>query len=552
MIERSHVGFRRRVPAPSPPRFLRNDKIGRNCALLAVVLAFPALGTTPLNAEGFSTKTAPTLTTSRVMSMECRYYTELLGIYSKSSMERQLEPIIDTEVDTVICCPSGWRFFNFPSSVDLTWKEPGKHPRNHKLYPNWNKMVDNLATGGDPLKDALESTRRLKKQFVISCRMNDNHYVHIEEFPTHNNFWREHPEYRLGNDSNAYSLSDGARIFNYLVPEVRDFYFSVLEELCTKYDVDGVELDFQRAPRFFHDAEVDRGRAVMTAYVKRIREMMDRIGEMRGRHLRLCVRVMHTVKENDKIGLDVLAWDAAGWLDGITVSSGYAHTADVGIEGFVDKRNKARVYGELNYLSLQVDGTGHDAKDRRYLTPEAYRAATLSYLERGADGVSFFNTYCIPQPMLGKLTANLLRNYKDLDLLQRSDKDYISYATGNTMFGRVFPARDERAFDMFVADEMPGYCKRAVLRFETKAPCQDCPVEAWVNGVKLSEYATHEAELFPPVMINKASPKEGNLKFFAVSVETLRFGINRVEVRNADRIAHPCLFVSAELALYMK
>ena len=161
--------------------------------------------------------------------------------------------------------------------------------------------------------------------------------------------------------------------------------------------------------------------------------------------------------------------DAAGWLDGITVSSGYVHTADVGIEGFVAKRKRARVYGELNYLSVQVAGTGHDAQDRRYLTPEAYRAATLSYLERGADGVSFFNTYCIPQPELNKLTAALLRNYKDLGALQRSDKDYLSYATGSTMFGRIFPAKDERAFDLFVADAMPRFCRRAALRFETKA-----------------------------------------------------------------------------------
>jgi len=528
-----------------------------NCKTLSYVLrtlvfACLACRAGELMAEGFSKKGAPSLSADQVQKMECRYFTELLGVHSLQGVAGPLDRIAGTEVDTVVCCPMGWRFYNFPSEVDLTWREPNKHPRDQTLYANWKNMVDNLAAGGDPLRDALERTRQLKKRFVASFRMNDNHYVHIENFPTHNNFWREHPEYRLGADTKRFSSSDTAPVFNYLVPEVRDFYFSVIEEICTKYDVDGMELDFQRAPRFFHDKDVDQGRAVMTAHVKRIREMLDRIGKTRGKHLELCVRVLHTVDANDAIGLDVMAWDAAGWLDGITVSSSYIHTADTGIEGFAAKRKKAKIHGELNYVHLQVAGTGHSAQDRRYVTPETYRAATLSYLERGADGVSFFNTYCIPQPELKKLTSDLLRNYKDLDILKRSNKNYTSYATRATMSGTIFPAKNESTFEMFIADEMPGYCAKAALRFETKKPCKDLRVEAWVNGRKLEAYTCAETELFPPIMVNKASAKMENLKFFVVPVSALRFGINRVQVKNVDRGKQPCDFASAELGLYMQ
>jgi hypothetical protein len=450
-----------------------------------VVLAGLAVGAPPVDAGGFSTKTAPTVTAAQAAKMDVRYFTELLTVHSQAGIDRQFGPIAGTEVTTVVCAPMGWRFNNFPSEVDRTWREPDAFPRDLAAFPTWRRLVDNLAAGGDPLRDALATARRMGKRFVVSFRMNDSHYVYLERFPMHNNFWRAHPEFRLGpSNGKSQSLSESTAVLNYLRPEVRGFYFAVLEELCTKYDVDGVELDFQRAPRFFRDREMEQGRVVMTEHVGRIRAMLDRIGRQRGRALELCVRVLPTMAENLGAGMDVMAWEAAGWLDGLVVSSGYIHTADTGIEEFASPSRKARVYGELNYVHFQASGTGHDANDRRYLTPETYRAATLSYLERGAAGVSFFNTYCVPPAELKQLASDLLVNIRDLEVLRRSDKNYTTYANRGTMFGRIFPAKDSIEYHVFIADEMPGRFGRAVLRLETRAPGQNLRVEAWVNGTR--------------------------------------------------------------------
>lgn len=527
------------------PRKLRSAlALGAWAGLAAVPTARPA--------DGFTAKSAPSVTAAQVRAMECRYFIELLGISSPTALARQLDPIAGTEVDTVVCCASSWRFYNFPSAVDLTWRNPDRHPRNVSLFPNWRKMVDNLQAGGDPLRDAVAATHRLQKNFVVSFRMNDSHYVYEEQFPTHNDFWRDHPEFRLGQAPKGVPLSDTSRVLDYLRPEVRDFYFAVLEEICTRYEIDGVELDLQRAPRFFHDADLEPGRAVLTAHVGRIRRMLDHVGAQRGKHLTLSVRALHTVDATLRIGADVLAWDAAGWLDGIVVSPSYVHTADVGIEDFATRRTKARIYGELNFVHLQLAGTGHDAQDRRFVTPETYRAATLAYLERGADGVSFFNTYCVPQPALGRLTSGLLTRFKDLDALQRADKNYTSYATTSTVFGRIFPARNERTFEMFVADEIPGRCRRAVLRLETKAPGTTLRLEARINGAALAAHAADNVELFPPLTTNRATPRRENVRFFTVPLSALKFGRNTIEVHNLDARAQPCDFTSAELALYLE
>lgn len=526
------------------PRFQNSRQV---VAIVASLLITSSLA----HAGGFSTKTAPTMTAEKAANMEVRYFTELLGTHSPAGIDRQFGPIAGTEVTTVVCAPMGWRFYNFPSEVDRTWREPEKFSRDEASFPNWRKMVDNLAAGGDPLKDALATTRKMGKRFVASFRMNDSHYVYNEQWPTHNDFWRAHPEYRLGNEKTKSPVSGATAIFNYHHAEVRDFYFAVLEELCTKYDLDGVELDFQRAPRYFPDADVDRGRAVMTAHVGRIREMLDRVGAKRGRPLTLDVRVLPTIAENHAIGLDVLAWDAAGWLNGIVVSSSYIHTADTGIEEFSEGTRTARVYGELNYVHFQAAGTGHNANERRYLTPETYRAATLSYLERGADGVSFFNTYCIPAAPLGKLMQDLLVRFRDLAVLQRSDKNYTTYANKGTIFGKIFPAKDEGAYQVFIADKMPGNFGQAVLRLETRASSQGLRVEAWVNGTKAVELDASEPELFPPLAVNDASPKQDKLKFFAVPVSALKFGANQILVKNLDRATQSCDFVSSELGLYL-
>lgn len=509
------------------------------------------LGAALVQAAGFAPQTAPTVTAASAANMDVRYFTELLGRSSKDAVERQFTPIANTEVTTVVCCPMGWRFYSFPSEVDLTWKEPDVFSRHDALFPNFRKVVGYLQSGGDPLKDALEATRRLGKRFIVSFRMNDSHYVKIEDFPSHNNFWRAHPELRLGSDATGSSLSERSKVFDYLRPEVRDFYFSVLEEICTRYDVDGVELDFQRAPRYFHDRNIGAGRNVMTAHVGRIRAMLDRVGAQRGRQLELSVRVMHSIRANWDIGADVMAWDAAGWLDGIIVSSGYIHTADTGIEEFVAARKKARIHGELNFVHFQAAGTGHNPNDRRYLTPETYRAATLSYLERGADGVSYFNTYCIPQPALNRLSSSLLGKFRDLGVLQRSDKNYTTYANQATMFGRIFPAKDKQAYQVFIADARPAGATRAVLRIETKAESQGLRIVASVNSTNLEEVFPAEPEVFPPLAVNSASARRERLRFFAVPVAVLRFGVNQIAVRNLDAARQSCDFVSSELALYM-
>jgi hypothetical protein len=82
--------------------------------LSSVAVLFVTFAATTLPAQGFSTRSAPSVTSARVAGMECRYFTELLGIHSEEGIRRQFDPIANTEIDTVVCCPMAWRFYNYP------------------------------------------------------------------------------------------------------------------------------------------------------------------------------------------------------------------------------------------------------------------------------------------------------------------------------------------------------------------------------------------------------------------------------------------------------
>jgi hypothetical protein len=398
-----------------------------------------------------------------------------------------------------------------------------------------------LHSGGDPVKDTLDACRQYGKDFFISYRMNDNHYIYDLTWHTHNAFWREHPEYWLGDsDLHVNSGRDKVRLLNYLVPAVRDYYFSIIEELCKNYDVDGVELDFQRFPRYFHNNRLEEGTKIMAAFVGRIKAMLDRISRARGKSLKLCVRVPETLAKCQRAGLDVIDWDTQGFVDMINISSSSIHTMELGLEEFGARRKRAKIYGEMNFVT-----TSKGQFDRRYTTIEIYRASALNFFERGADGLSVFNYDCIPATLRVTMAEGLKR-ITNVGFLKNMSKNYVIYPG----FGS-FPATDEKTVDLIIPDDTSKVkFERSVLRIETKKSCADLQIGVCLNGTKLDTHPNEGTELFPPLGHNAGYPLYETLKFYAVPLKLLVSGRNRIEINNMDREKKSCQFFSMELALY--
>lgn len=240
-----------------------------------------------------------------------------------------------------------------------------------------------FAAGVDPYALMLAETRARGREAWVSFRMNDDHG---DDF-LRTRFRREHPEWVIGGPRYG-----GRDALDFGRDEVVEHVFRLLEESMTRYDADGLELDFNRFPRFFKDdlPEEDRVRR-MTALLWRVRGMLDRLGVERGRRIALAVRVPSnygrtppTPASARSIGCDVPAWSAAGLVDHVTVSEFLLERGDLPVEEWT------RALPDVS-LAFGIECTTGSGKAN--LTAEEYRAAAEKLHSRGARGVYLFNFF---------------------------------------------------------------------------------------------------------------------------------------------------------------
>jgi hypothetical protein len=476
--------------------------------------------------------------------------------YATGYIKSFVTPLAGTDIDAVMCCPTMWRTNMFPSEVDPWWKTytPGQITRKTRDY---DYLMKYIYEGGDPVRETLEACREINVGFFISYRMNDWHNVEDQDYPTHNPFWRAHPEYWLGDsDQPAYGGRDNTRLFNWLVPAVREHYFAILEELAHNYDIDGIELDFQRCWRLFHDADIEAGLPLLTAFVRRVREMLDALETKRGRRLQLGVRSLHSVAQCRRFGIDIAAWDRQCLLDMINVSSCFLHSTEVEIEEFLQTAPNSRIYGEMNYITNMEASKGSPKSSRRYTLPEHYRAAALNYLTRGSHGISLFNLDFAPLAVR-KAALSAFVGITDVNRLQAQSKAYGIYFNNGTK-NTSLPRADEAVFPLIIGDDPAKHLlQRALLRLETLEKCVGATIEVRLNGTALQECDSPDTELFPYLSEGARRPETSlpprdELKFYEVPLDRLRYGRNVIELKKITPTERSITFYSLELALYAK
>ena len=115
----------------------------------------------------------------------------------------------------------------------------------------------------------------------ICMRMNDCHHGDILTSSKINPTW-SNASYR--STSSYFDIA-----LNYLLDEVRENWLQYIEEQLSLYDVYGLELDFNREPYCFPAGKKEEGRRVMLDFVRRVREITDRIGRERGKEIKLAI-----------------------------------------------------------------------------------------------------------------------------------------------------------------------------------------------------------------------------------------------------------------------
>jgi uncharacterized lipoprotein YddW (UPF0748 family) len=97
------------------------------------------------------------------------------------------------------------------------------------------------------------------------------------------------PDYLHGASPRTSSRTgpDAGSAVNYGLPEVRDKVFRIFQDVCTRYDVDGIEMDFYRHPVYFKpqmtgEPVTQEHCDMMTGLLRRIRAMTIDVGQETG------------------------------------------------------------------------------------------------------------------------------------------------------------------------------------------------------------------------------------------------------------------------------
>ncbi|MBU8902088.1 MAG: hypothetical protein KOO69_05060, partial [Victivallales bacterium] len=357
----------------------------------------------------------------------------------KEQIKGYVTELAGTQIDALMCCPTAWRLPIYYSKVNPVWQTWAPEHQDPNPVADWkyfdkvfHRIKSYMLRGDyeDPVQITLDTARERGIDFFISYRMNDFHYTYFNTnriSPTMDPMWQEHPEMRL-------CFGNGHYAINYLYEEVRNWYLDIIEELVNNYDLDGFELDFMRSPHYFPTEKVAKGMGLMTDFVKRVRDLLNRTGKQRGKQLKLSVRIPRSVTTCLAVGLDVPTWKRDALIDMINVSSHFCISQEIAVEEFKKLPGSAEVYGEMHFITYQSNGELYGNINRR-TTREIYETTAAAFLERGADGISLFNFAYVRDHHFSEARRRLsmdmeppfavLEHIVDLEYLKARPKHYV-------------------------------------------------------------------------------------------------------------------------------
>ena len=262
----------------------------------------------------------------------------------------------------------------------------------------WENMQSLIDRGLDPLQVLVDRAHEKGMEFFASLRMGD--------FP--------------GLDG-QFTVTGGGR--GYVHPETRGHQSAVIEELATRYPIEGVELDFAAYPggtsAWLRPEDVAEQTPMMTDY---IRQISATVRERPGQPGQLGARIYPTEEMNRRAGLDVRTWLEEGLID-YAVPMLYLYfvvDANMPIDWVVQAAHAhdVSVYGMLQPYRTEESANTFSTC---HATTPMLRAAASNFKAKGVDGLY---TWFMPWP-LGQSERNCLTELGDGELIKEGDKQFF-------------------------------------------------------------------------------------------------------------------------------
>lgn len=301
-------------------------------------------------------------------------------------LEQRTSALAGTHVSSIFYCTGVVNQYTH-------WSEECEFRGDHD---RWRFARDLVERGTDTLQVMTEWSHRNGIEVFWSMRMNDTHdYARDINFTQ----WkRAHPEYLMGKPGDKVPWGGEANwdarwsTLDYGREEVREKIFRILRDVCSRYDVDGIELDFFRHPLYFRpqyhgEPITDDQRALMTGLLHRIRAMTEEAAVRRGRPLLIAARVPDSLGYAREIGLDVAEWLEQDLVD-MLIGTCYFQ-----LEPWHNFAQIGRKYNIPVYACLSGSRFVDPGNTRIKLPLESWYGDALNAWQAGVDGIYLFNVF---------------------------------------------------------------------------------------------------------------------------------------------------------------
>ena len=342
------------------------------------------------------TASGETTTGPRIMYYHDGRHT-LAYMYEPPMQKKEFEAVVDdiagTPIQALMFCLGDGRTLLHDTQAGEFWGEhvdQWTHLIFRRTYQNVKGLIDR---GVDPLQTVCDRAHRkgilfyptLLMQLESGVRGGGGYDIRSSTFRMDNKQLDIGARGDLDPDFPGYHCAD------YKHQRIRDERFAIIDEVLTKYPVDGIELHMNFWPYYFHPNEIDAGREIMTAWIAKVYAAVKQSGSTR----ELVISIPANINICRSRGLDPEEWIRQGIVDVLVAQT-------PALPKLMDPNSTLLVYEEwlLKDIRVLVETArgsncrvhatidSHLDSDRLAEAPiQMIRAAACNYWAQGIDGL---------------------------------------------------------------------------------------------------------------------------------------------------------------------
>ena len=293
-------------------------------------------------------------------------------------LEKRTTALVGSHVDAIFYCTGVFNFYTHQSQETELFVGHND-PKFIRILTGLKKQ------GTDPLEIMTDFCHSNNIEMFWSMRMNDTH--DSGDSDPLSQWKKDHPDYLVGRKEQKFPY--GANRWssvNYELPQVRDKVFHILQDVCSRYNIEGIELDFFRHPVLFKpqmtgepvtQAHCD----MLTDLIRSIRQMTEKIGLERRKPFLIAIRVPDSVGYCKALGIDLIRWLEEDLVDIIT-GGGYFK-----LELWSNWAALGQKYGISTYACFVKRRIQSANEPEGETSIKIWRGEALNALQEGVNGI---------------------------------------------------------------------------------------------------------------------------------------------------------------------